>query len=102
MAPKRNKASQLSISQKKKRKLSQTRTTEWDQILPPPPENQEPTAQSNISDDMSSILSPLDNSESQISQGISQTQQPEEPLSTGLIDELVIDEVQMLVSHPLM
>ena len=27
-----------------------------------------------LSDDMSSILSPLDNSESQISQGISQTQ----------------------------
>lgn len=101
MPPKRNKVSQPSISQKKKQKLSQTRTTKWDQMLPPPPENQEPTAQSNISD-MSSILNRLENTESQISQRVSQTQQPEEPLSTCPIDEPVIEEVQTLVSHPLM
>lgn len=74
-------------------------------MLPPPPKNQEPTTESNISNDMSSILSLLDNMESQISQGISQPQQPEEPLSTGPIDEPVINEVQTLVStlvsHPL-
>lgn len=93
MALKGNKQISLLFHKKKQKKLNQTRTTEWDQMLPPPPENQEPTAQPNISEDMSSILSPLDNSESQISQGIFQTQQPEELLLTGLIDELVIDEI---------
>ena len=70
MAPRRNKASQSSTSNKKKFKFRQTWSTEWDPTLPPPPENQELIAQSNIFNGIFSILSLLDNSEGQISQRI--------------------------------
>lgn len=51
---------------KRKKKLSQILTYKWDQILKLFFKNQKYIAQSNQSDDMFSIFSPLDNNESQI------------------------------------
>ena len=83
----------------KKQRLSQTRSIEWDQILPPQPKNQEPIAQSDIPDDISSILSSLDRSKDQ---EIAQAQLPDEPPAIDLVNGPVIDEDQILIPHPLM
>ena len=65
MAPTRT-----STSHEQKHKPNHTQNAESDQMVPFPPEIQEPTAQTNVCDNISSVLSPLDDSQDQSSQQI--------------------------------